>query len=427
MRKRRVFEAREAREALNKCRGGGEKASAFQGNWIDVSCCMVIEVEWVGCKKGKSGGKGGHLWRVFFQPQEIESVHSWAGTGQVDIRSYREKTGKEEPWEAHMSGFRVCGGGQSKSDEDRMAMWEHQPAAGIPGTEALPGGWSDSPVATGLITTSDLPWTRQEITVKSLHSHKLKTTMVAVTDWGQAGWQLSLPAGVFNALAPGVGVVGSMLTSQPTPKSALCCEPTESFRVGSRELFFPDHLLEQISSTPSDGKWWESNWDCRALKETGEQRTFLSKRTFSNFLLLDPSYWANQLGTHLLGTTHSLPQLLWWLSEASGSLNWWQLDFRTNNDFENFPYFIPQAPFLRQHVWNVQFHSPPNKGLFVRFYVLETSSVKTGLMPFTTTIYRTHVWAQGSHGSQRLTRRDYGEDDTVIVPFYSWETEAPRN
>ena len=38
----------------------------------------------------------------FSTSEEIESVRSWAGAGQVDIRSYRGETGKEEPWEAHM-------------------------------------------------------------------------------------------------------------------------------------------------------------------------------------------------------------------------------------------------------------------------------------------------------------------------------------
>ena len=47
---------------------------------------------------------------------------------------------------------------------------------------------------------------------------------------------------------------------------------------------------------------------------------------------------------------------------------------------------------------------PPNKGLFFRFYVLETSSVKTGLIPLTTTIIELMCEAQGSsHGSQCLT------------------------
>ena len=54
---------------------------------------------------------------------DIESVHSWAGAGQVDIRSYRGKNREG----AALGGTRVAasgawGGGQSKSDEDRMSM-----------------------------------------------------------------------------------------------------------------------------------------------------------------------------------------------------------------------------------------------------------------------------------------------------------------
>lgn len=86
---------------------------------------------------------------------DIESVRSWAG--QVDIRSYRGKNREGGALGGtHVGASGVWGGGQSKSDEDRMSMREHQPAAGIPGTEALPGGRSDSPVAAGLITR-DLP------------------------------------------------------------------------------------------------------------------------------------------------------------------------------------------------------------------------------------------------------------------------------
>lgn len=89
-------------------------------------------------------------------------------------------------------------------------------------------------------------------------------------------------------------------------------------------------------------------------------------------------------------------------------------------------------PRLR-NFWDSMFETfnstlPPNKGLFVRFYVLETSSVKTGLIPFTTTIYRTHV--PGTGFISRITafnlRRDYGEDDTVIVPFYSWGDRSSK-
>ena len=63
---------------------------------------MVIEVEWVGCRR-KSGGKEATLWRVF-QPQGKLRVRI-AGQGQGRWTSdlTGEKTGKEEPWEAHMS------------------------------------------------------------------------------------------------------------------------------------------------------------------------------------------------------------------------------------------------------------------------------------------------------------------------------------
>ena len=78
-------------------------------------------MEWVGCR-GKSVGKEATLWRVF-QPQGKLSVRSWAGAGQVDIRSYRgENREGGALGGTHVGDSGVWGGGQSKSDEDRMTV-----------------------------------------------------------------------------------------------------------------------------------------------------------------------------------------------------------------------------------------------------------------------------------------------------------------
>lgn len=63
---------------------------------------------------------------------------------------------------------------------------------------------------------------------------------------------------------------------------------------------------------------------------------------------------------------------------------------------------------------------PPNKGLFVTFYVLETNSVKTGLIPFIATICRAHV--PGTGFISWITAFNLRRDSVwrVIVPFYSW-------
>ena len=54
---------------------------------------------------------------------EIESAHSWAGAGQVDIRSYRgENREGGTLGGTHVGASGVCSGGQSKSDEDRTTM-----------------------------------------------------------------------------------------------------------------------------------------------------------------------------------------------------------------------------------------------------------------------------------------------------------------
>lgn len=69
---------------------------------------MEIEVEWVGCR-GKSGGKEATLWRVF-QPQgKLRVCVAGQGQGRWTSDLTGEKTGKEEPWEAHMLAIQEYG------------------------------------------------------------------------------------------------------------------------------------------------------------------------------------------------------------------------------------------------------------------------------------------------------------------------------
>ena len=78
----------------------------------------------------------------FSTSEEIESVRSWAGAGQVDIRSYRgENREGGALGGTHVGASGVWGGGQSKSDEDRMTV-RASASSGDP--RLAPGGSDES-------------------------------------------------------------------------------------------------------------------------------------------------------------------------------------------------------------------------------------------------------------------------------------------